>query len=160
MATLRGMSQGTRRILVGLIILIVAGYFVVPLFRYSEGEAGTLYTCYVTGDQKQADDFFEKLQAVIKAQGFQSGSLVDSGLPQMSSPEGETYHGSYQGSRPFTIGLIREGPNRNNFQISYVWNFHAFSPSRDRMNQSTEAFSAFLRHWAESHGAGDIFVRK
>jgi hypothetical protein len=142
---------------------LVAAYVVLPHFRYYEADIGAVYDCDVTGDRQQADLFFDQLENILKAEGFQRTSgPTPYGNGIVSAPEGQTYwfQGSYRGSLPFTLGILRDGPQLNGFHLSYQWNSHRFRPVRDEMRRSTDGLGAFLQDWAESHGASDLYNRK
>jgi len=152
-----------KRIAAAVLMSFFGIYVVLPFFRYNEGEGGGLYDCYLMGDRQQADLFFDKLETILKAEDFQlTNGPTTGGNGIVSSPEGQTYwfHGSYRGSLPITVAVMRSGPQLTCFHLSYAWDNHGFRSIRDEMRRSTDALSAFLRDWAENHDVGDFYNRK
>jgi hypothetical protein len=150
----------TKSALVGL-ALFFATYLILPLFRHSEGEAGELYDCYLTSDKKSADLFFDKLDIALKAEQFErSGGPTENSI-FISSAGAQTYwyQGSYKGSTPFTVAIMRDGPKLTCFHISYLWSRQGYLDVRPKMRQSISAMHAFLQDWSEGHGAQDRFTR-
>jgi hypothetical protein len=116
-------------------------------------EAGGLFDGVVT-NSAQADGFFDALKAQLASEGFSPsepamGFIAAAGLQPSGNDQIYWFKGSYRGSPPFYVKLIRDGPHLEGFHLSYYWEVVAYTSPEKEMGEKTLSLHKTLIAWAK-----------
>jgi hypothetical protein len=77
------------------------------------------------------------------------GFIAAAGLQPSGNDQIYWFKGSYRGSPPFYVKLIRDGPHLEGFHLSYYWEVVAYTSPEKEMGEKTLSLHKTLIAWAK-----------